>query len=69
LREFGNIPSLDRAARLRPFASLPQGRPELRALAEEGLWDAMTEWLTGRDYPTGSARDTIEPAKMEVSAW
>jgi hypothetical protein len=66
LREFGRYPlflAVQRAL-VRSKGS-PQGRPEVRALAEEALWSAMTEWLAGRDYPTGSARDTIEAAKNE----
>ena len=66
LREFGQFPlflAVQRAF-LRAQGS-PQGRPEVRALAEEALWNAMTEWLGGRDYPTGSARDIIGAAKGE----
>lgn len=42
---------------------LPRGRPEVRAMAEEALWSAMTEWLAGRDFPTGSAREIIKAAR------
>ena len=35
------------------------------ALAEDALWQAVSEWLAGRNYPTGSAHDTIETAKRE----
>jgi hypothetical protein len=64
LKEFGHHP-LFLAVRRAFFCSQgsQQGRPEVRALAEEALWSAMTEWLAGRDYPSGSARDTIEAAK------
>jgi hypothetical protein len=66
LKEFGRYPVFMavQCGSVRSQGS-PQGRPEVRALAEEALWSAMTEWLAGRDYPTGSARDTIEAAKNE----
>jgi hypothetical protein len=66
LREFGQYPLFQAVKRgfVRSQGS-PQGRPEVWALAEQALWSAMTEWLAGRDYPTGSARDTIEAAKNE----
>jgi hypothetical protein len=40
-------------------------RPEALALAEEALWRATSEWLSGRTFPTGSARDTVAAAKRE----
>jgi hypothetical protein len=66
LREFGQYPLF--LAVQRAFVhsqGLPQGRPEVRGLVEDALWNAMSEWLAGRDYPTGSARDTIEAARNE----
>jgi hypothetical protein len=40
-------------------------RPEVHALAEDALWRAISEWLAGRNFPTGSARDTISAAKRD----
>jgi hypothetical protein len=44
---------------------LPAGRPEVHALAEEALWRAISEWLAGRTFPTGSARDTVAAAERD----
>jgi len=66
LREFGQYPLF--LAVQRAFVrsqNLPVGRPAVRALAEEALWNAMKEWLAGREYPTGSARDVIKAANNE----
>jgi hypothetical protein len=66
LREFGQYPLFLAVQRAYVDSQgSPQGRPEARALAEGALWSAITEWLAGRDYPTGSARDTIEAAQAE----
>jgi hypothetical protein len=66
LKELGHYPLFFAVQRVFVRSqNLPLGRPEVRALAEEALWNAMTEWLAGRDYPTGSARDTIEAAQDE----
>jgi hypothetical protein len=66
LIEFGHYPLFLALQRVVVRSQgLPQGRPEVRALAEDALWAAMSAWLAGRDYPAGSARDIIESAKNE----
>jgi hypothetical protein len=66
MREFGQYPCFLAVQRAYVRSQgWPPGRIEVRALAEEALWGAMTEWLAGRGFPTGSACDTIEAAKNE----
>jgi hypothetical protein len=66
LREFGHYPLFlaVRQVFIRSQGS-PAGRPEVHALAEEALWRAISEWLAGRNFPTGSARETVAAAKRE----
>ena len=66
LREFGHHPFF--SAVHHTFVQshgLPSGRPEIHAFAEDALWRAISEWLAGRSFPTGSARETVAAAKRE----
>lgn len=66
LKEFGGYPlfSVLRNAFVRSQGSR-RGYFRIHALAEDALWRAVSEWLAGRSFPTGSARDTIATAKRE----
>ena len=44
---------------------LPHGKREVLALAEDALWRAASEWLSGRSFPTSPARNTTAAAKRE----
>lgn len=66
LRDYGNLPLFQ--VLYRTFVALqdlPQGKWEILALAEDALWRAVSEWLVGRSFPTGSAHYTIAAAKGE----
>jgi hypothetical protein len=66
LKEFGNYPlflAVQHAfARSQDFSD---GRQEILALAQDALWRAASEWLAGRSFPTGSARNTLARARRE----
>lgn len=66
LKEFGHFPlfSVLRHAFVRLQGSA-YGRSRIHALAEDALLRAVSEWLAGRSFPTGSARDTVATAKRE----
>ena len=66
LRELGHYP-LFLAVRYTFIRSryLPARRLEIHAFAEEALWRAISEWLAGRSFPIGSARERVASAKRE----
>jgi hypothetical protein len=66
LRDHGDFPVFLVLQRtFEGLQDLPHGRREVLALAENALWRAASEWLSGRSFPTGPARNTIAAAKRE----
>jgi hypothetical protein len=66
--EFGGYPfflAVQHANSKAKDENLPYGRSEVLTLAQSALWQAISEWLAGRTFPTGSARDTVAAAKRE----
>jgi hypothetical protein len=66
--EFGRYPFLLAVQHANSKANdinLPYGRSEVLTLAQIALWQAISEWLAGRTFPTGEARSTIEAAQNE----